>query len=79
MVAGYPNLPGYTYADPQPRIRRELRSFIKSVSLIPCKGYGGILPPVQDLAPPVTTAAPAPDDRRRAIWAFMTVRPTRAP
>jgi len=57
----------------------ELRSFINLLSLIPSKGHSGILPPIQRLAPPTTTAAPAPDDRRRAIWAFMTVRPLRVP
>lgn len=60
------------------KFREAFQTFFRG-GWIPHHGYGGWLPPIQDLAPPITTAAPAPDDRRRAIWAFMTVRPLRVP
>ena len=58
--------------------REDFKTFFRG-GLIPHKGYGGPTTPVKELLPPIVTAAPAPDDRRRAIWAFMTVRPTRVP
>lgn len=58
---------------------RELKSFIRLASLIPSKGYGGIIPPIKELPSPLVTAAPAPDDRRQSIRAFTTVRPIRVP
>lgn len=58
---------------------RELKAFIRIISLIPSKGNPGILPPLHRLSPPIITAAPAPDDRRRSIRALYTVRSQRDP